>query len=515
MRNPLTAQQLTALGRVLALGLLAFAWIQLAPQQLGGRADYVVTDGVSMEPHFHTGDLAIVRREGSYHVGEIVAYRSRMLHTTVLHRIVRIQDGHYWFKGDNNSFIDPEHPAKSQLVGALWVHAPGLGQRLNGLRSPLLTGLLVALAAVLFGGGAFQQGRRRRRNRHAHSPTLPPAALNPMVVLGGALALATAVTVFAYTRPATGYVPESVSYRQAGTFHYSAATAPGPAYASGRVTTGAPVFTRLVDGLDVGFHYRFSTAAAHRMAGTASLKAKLSSSTGWSRTLVLERPKAFEGDRVSLSGRIDLKGLEALAQQVEDATSVNATYTLTVEPHVRVVGDANRISVRAAFAPTYPLAFGEYELTQPTTPLPLRPAAGGTARASVVRRLEVSALGVGMNVSTLRLVAGLALAALLALLVGHVLGSGGGLEPGATVPARIRRLLVPVDRIDWEADAPVVEMPNLDELASIAGRYERAILHVSSAAVEVFGVAEDGVLYRFRIPLKPRFEVVRATAKTS
>ena len=515
MRIPLTAQQLTALGRVLALGLLAFAWIQAAPQELGGRADYVVTDGISMEPHFHTGDLAIVRRQGSYHVGEIVAYHSTMLHTTVLHRIVRIEHGRYWFKGDNNNFIDPEHPAKSQLIGALWIHEPGLGRTLDDLRSPLLSGLLVALAVLLFGGGAFHRGRRRRRNRHGHSPSLPPAPLNPMVVLSAALALATAVTVYAYTRPAVGYVPETVAYRQSGTFAYSAAAAPGPAYATGRVETGAPVFTNLVNGLDVGFRYRFTSGADHRIAGTASLKATLSSSTGWSRTLVLQHATRFKGDRVSLKGRIDLKAMEALAQQVQDSTNVNATYTLTFEPHVRVLGDANRIPVRATFAPTYPLAFSEYELSQPTTPLPLRPAAGGTARASVVRRLSVSTLGVGMGVSTLRLVAGLALAALLALLVGTVLGSGGGLEPPAAVPARIRRLLVPVDRIDWEADAPVVEMPNLDELASIAGRYERAILHVSSQAEEVFGVAEDGVLYRFRIPLKPRFEVVRATAKTS
>ncbi len=128
MRIPLTAQQLTALSRVLALGLLAFVWIQLAPHQLGGRSDYVVTSGISMEPRFHTGDLAIVREQSSYHVGEIVAYHSTMLHTTILHRIVKIQDGHYSFKGDNNGYVDPEQPDEGAADRRALAAPPGRRQ---------------------------------------------------------------------------------------------------------------------------------------------------------------------------------------------------------------------------------------------------------------------------------------------------------------------------------------------------------------------------------------------------
>src|SRR5580698_3453944 len=105
------------LSPALALVVLGTVWFYLAPTQFGGSATYVVTHGTSMEPRFHTGDLAIVRSQSSYHVGEIVAYHSHKLHTIVLHRIIGREGDKYIFKGDNNNFIDPERPVESQLIG--------------------------------------------------------------------------------------------------------------------------------------------------------------------------------------------------------------------------------------------------------------------------------------------------------------------------------------------------------------------------------------------------------------
>ena len=113
-------------------------WFYFAPVQLGGSTTYVVTHGISMEPRFHTGDLAIVRSQSNYHVGEVVAYHNHQLHTIVLHRIIGREGDRYLFKGDNNNFVDPEHPVASQLIGALWIHIPGVGLRLQSIRSPRL-----------------------------------------------------------------------------------------------------------------------------------------------------------------------------------------------------------------------------------------------------------------------------------------------------------------------------------------------------------------------------------------
>ena len=51
----------------------------------------------------------------------------------MLHRIVAIHGGHYTFKGDNNSFLDPVHPTRSQLIGKLWLHLPRAGVMLKWL----------------------------------------------------------------------------------------------------------------------------------------------------------------------------------------------------------------------------------------------------------------------------------------------------------------------------------------------------------------------------------------------
>ena len=89
--------------------LVVACWWFFAPTQVGGSTRYVVTKGISMEPRFHTGDLAIVRPADQYKVGDIVAYLEHACCTRgVLHRIIAIHGDRYTFKGDNNNFIDPD-----------------------------------------------------------------------------------------------------------------------------------------------------------------------------------------------------------------------------------------------------------------------------------------------------------------------------------------------------------------------------------------------------------------------
>ncbi len=86
----------------------------------------------------------------------------------MLHRIIARDGSRYVFKGDNNNFVDPEHPAASQLIGALWVHIPRVGGVLQSVRSPALIGLLLAVGVILLTGvAAARQGRRRRAQRRA------------------------------------------------------------------------------------------------------------------------------------------------------------------------------------------------------------------------------------------------------------------------------------------------------------------------------------------------------------
>ena len=158
-------------------------WLLLAPTAVGGSTRWVVTDGVSMEPRFHSGDLALVREQSDYRVGQIVAYRNRQLDTIVLHRIVARDGSRYVFKGDNNNFVDFEHPRRSQLLGRdVDTCAGGRRATSPSIRSPALIGGLFALATLLFGAppsgaagdaGAASGASARRRPRHG-GPPCPP-----------------------------------------------------------------------------------------------------------------------------------------------------------------------------------------------------------------------------------------------------------------------------------------------------------------------------------------------------
>ncbi len=150
-----------ALGGVMTVGLWAF----FAPTQLGGSTTYTVTSGISMEPMLHQNDLAFVRARSSYRVGDVVLYESRVLHKPVLHRVYLIQHGHYFFKGDNNGFVDPSYATQGDLVGALWFSVPAVGSVLTWFGEPAHAALLAGLATmvVVLTGVTTTQGRRRRR----------------------------------------------------------------------------------------------------------------------------------------------------------------------------------------------------------------------------------------------------------------------------------------------------------------------------------------------------------------
>lgn len=155
--------------KLLLLGAVALTvlWTGLLPQQLGGRMSYVITSGISMLPDFHAGDLVIVRREPTYHVGEVAAFHNQQLHVVVLHRIVAIRGDRYVFKGDNNTWDTTYEPTKAQIVGADVLHLSGAGRVVLDLRVPAVAaGLLAVLWLYSFWPKARTR-RRRRRHRHA------------------------------------------------------------------------------------------------------------------------------------------------------------------------------------------------------------------------------------------------------------------------------------------------------------------------------------------------------------
>jgi signal peptidase I len=138
-----------------AAALILFAlvglWWTAAPPALGGRTTIVTVDGTSMLPDYKRSDLVALRPATKYHVGDVVGYRSTMLHRIVMHRIVAVHQGHYILKGDNNTFTDPEQPTDARVVGRATLHLPAAGSAIQWLRKPWLLALLAAAAVLVLG----------------------------------------------------------------------------------------------------------------------------------------------------------------------------------------------------------------------------------------------------------------------------------------------------------------------------------------------------------------------------
>jgi signal peptidase I len=514
MRPPRTRKLASlALGAV----VLACLWFYLAPVALGGSTTYVVTEGISMEPRFHTGDLAVVRSQSSYHVGEIVAYYSKAFHTVVLHRIIGRAGAHYVFKGDNNSFVDFEHPAASQLIGAVWMHIPGVGGTLESVRSPALIGGLAALGVLLLAGGVFTQ--RRRRRRRAGAPLAPVtagrASLEPV---GGVLALLAIglvpfvmLAMLAFTRQSSKLVPFAVAYEQSGTLSYTAHAKPGPIYANNTAVTGDPLFTHVLSTADLRFAYEFHAPGPHVLTGEAALYAELSSSSGWRTTLRLGQPLHFQGDRAVITAPLPLTSLQALVHSVQVTTGVGGSYALTLLPRISTGGSVSTLPLHAKFAPVI-----RFSLT-PLEAAPVAPASAGSVGAnpsasqftpsngSSITGKHAEPLSLSFGVVRLRVATARAIAiggiAIVILLIVGVLAflRPQARDEAATIRSRYGRLIVPVEGVRPLPGVAVIDVADMDALVRIAEHYDRSILHESSTDGEAFWVADESGHFRYTI----------------
>jgi signal peptidase len=172
------------LAALLLLTLFLTWFVLLRPAFLGGAVSYIMVSGESMEPTLHNGDLVMVRSEGSYRVGDLVAFRVPEAEhgggAIVIHRIVSgsAADG-FTTQGDNNERPDPWSVGEDDIVGERWVGVSGAGRWLDLLRAPvLLAGLVsgVGVFLVLIGGEARKRPRavsRAKRSARARSLRLP------------------------------------------------------------------------------------------------------------------------------------------------------------------------------------------------------------------------------------------------------------------------------------------------------------------------------------------------------
>jgi signal peptidase I len=485
---------------VLAAVLALLSWVFLAPPALGGQTSYVVTRGVSMQPAFHTGDLALVRQRNAYEVGDIIAYRSHTLGITVLHRIVSADAQGFRTQGDNNSWIDPDVLPADEVIGELWVHVPGAGAHLRaGLLVPVA--LLLGVAAIAFPARARARARgrshRRRSRRKGHLVRRTPGRSTASAWLTtGSLGALTGVALLLVSVRAPA-VPQPV--RDTFRTHHLELSYSAPAdpevYQGGRLVTGDPVF------LDLNPVVELDAQASVTGEGTAtprvlSLLAHLTGADGLKFDVPLATAAApSEGDS-ALHATVDLRAVqETLARAAAHTGYDGAGQQWSLVPTLLPAATDPAADAAGAveFEPVVfqvagdrlTLADGDRERGEPIVRTATEPVDVPDDPREPAERLQV--LGAVVPARPLQvwgavlLVLGAALAAV-------------GLVRRRHDP--LARLTQPLVTSSGPVPAGAVETGSLGELFELAKRYDRPVLRVRSGDRTVYLVEEAGIWYR-------------------
>lgn len=483
----------------LALAVALLLWMLLAPCALGGQVTYLMTYGISMEPGIVAGDLVLVRDAREYRVGDAVAYHSQLLNVTAFHRIVAITpDGHYTFKGDNNSWLDPDHPTAEVILGKEWIHIPGGGIWLHRIANPVNLAALVFLLLILSSAAESKKGRRSHRRRRMPDDssgkamfapwwtTLAPATRNLFTASAAVATVGLLIVVFSFMKPTTVSATSSTGGTGPGSaveFTYSAAVTPSAAYQDSEVKSPMPIFRTQVNSVKVNYAY-------FGQQGTISTIARLSTGSGWAWDLALAEPETFEGNDFAGAVTLNLDEIDKIAAKGAKATGMPAdTITVSVIPTIQ--------TDQGTWAPKLDLNLGPQTMTLAGDEASLR-VTQDTSASTTTTTTQVANKVLGIPVLLWRLVSAL-------LLIGGLVGLtlaylAGRRQPPIRESEMIRlqygSLIVPVSEPP-KMKGMVIDVPDIDSLAKLAQRYVLLILMAHVNGLDVFIVQDEEVAYRY------------------
>ena len=485
---------------VLALVVGVVGWIYFAPTQLGGSTSYMIIRGVSMQPSIHAGDLVIVREQSDYPIGAVVAYRDTLSKQTVLHRIVARDGSRYVFKGDANLARDAFQPTKDQMMGQKWILLPYAGTTLEWVQVPTNAALLAIGAIVLAAsGGAAKQRKRRPRGGSAAGAPATQRRLNPLLAAPLAvLILSLGLGAVAFSRDKNVQASIPSSYQQSGDFSYSGLAKRGIVYPSGTVSTGQTVFSRLVENLTFTFRYRLKASGSSALFGKAIMSARITSADNqYTRAFTLTQ-RDFRGSEVTLVGVFPLRRytnlMEAVQTETQDPTS---TYNVAITSSISTKGMVGSRPVNETYSPSLSFLLDAHKLLLDRTNGSVAMHVNKSSAGMVTRANSIDLRIAKPSISTARELS--IIGALLALLGLGALVALGVKRRFSDEPEQIERLyghlLLPVTQLP-EFDR-IVECDSIDALATLADRYDRAILYHREGGIHTYVLQDEGLAYRY------------------
>jgi signal peptidase I len=479
-----------------------------------------MVSGRSMEPTLYNDDLVITRKQASYDIGDVVAFRVEG--GMVIHRIVG-GNGHDGFElqGDNNAWVDTWRPTTEEIVGKQWLHLPGKAAWLRWLQDPArMTGLFGGVAALgLVKVGNDTKKRKRRRDgghmkasdsQQSGGPGFPGLS-RATVALGVAAATTLLLGVAAFSAlraPSTksAFVARA-AYEHVGAFDYLVRAAPSTLYPSGSIGPvtappgGAvsqvelpPLYTKLTRSADIGFNYTFKADAVSDLRGEigATLQVKAQGEGGWVVRQELAPPEPFEGAQAGIRIPLDLAPIQALIARIEEETGFTATaYELAVVPSVRLTGSAGGEAIDESFAPAFRIVYTKTTLSFDSALLRTEPKTLGSTVVEKQTWLLGLPVGPARFAVVLLTAIGLGATGLLAAVV--FLGLW---QPEVErVRTRYGTKLVSVTAAKTGANR--VQVARLEDLAMLAQRDGRIIFSRQTPEGEVYFVPDGATTYEY------------------
>ncbi len=512
------SKALKTLAVFVALIAAAAGWFFLAPRPLGGPVSYVVTDGVSMQPALHSDDLVILRDQPTYEVGDIAGFDSESLGRVVLHRIVdELPDGRLVLRGDNNDFVDVDHPRESDLLGAKWAVVPRGGKALTWVGDPLNAGLLAGATVLLLVGGVWAPGNRRRRRRAKHNAprrsrddSMPRQPFTTLVAIAALIAIVSAlVGVAGWTRPERDRVIDDVGYAMKGTFSYSGTVDKSPAYQDGLITTGDPLFLKVVDEVRFRFDYEVEAGTPpSQVRSDGDMVVTLSDQTGWRYEQKIDTEATSSDEGGWIEGVVDVAKISTILTRFSRITEIQqAAYTLSIHPSIDVDGDIEGSSFEQNFAPKLDfaldplrarIALPEGDPALEAAPDPLHPVVSGTVQVprEVPGAITVGPLRLPVAQAQILSIAGAVLALLLALIGWRGRRMTNEVE---AISRRYGSRLLDTSSATAPIEQRTVGVKRIDELVRVADRGDKFVLHEQESGIHTYSVADEGIVFWYQV----------------
>ncbi len=509
------------LALVLVAGF-AFVWHWLGPTALGGSMNYLTVYGTSMKPRFTAGDLVIVERQAHYHVGELVAYHNKQLHSIVFHQIVKKTGNRYVFKGLNNHFEDAYHPAKKDLIGAYWASVPHAGLYLRRMMRPLPVSMLMALIAFLWLMDMFpasrkkaKKGRKRMKHQNQRRIGQRSSARNLLTGIAGFLIALMALSLYfwisALRAPLVQKVSTAYPFTERAAFSYQEKVPLNAVYSQGLLTTGQPIFINLVRSFPIRVQYWLTGGSqpVSHLHGTYSLDMAVHDSLGWTRTIPLVSTRPFTGTTIRLASTVSTVFLSHLMTQVDSLTKEPySTYTMDIVAHVDARGQVGSTPLVTSFNPSLPFSMSNVAL-QVTPPSPfmtirqtLSPTHSSMVHATQRYPNQFSVLGLKLSLPDAKLIFGIASGVFLvgtALMLWLRRRLYRLDDENLRIQTRYGSALIPLQGFEKWDDVPKARVMTMEHLVRIAENVDGEILHWGSENSHMYFVETGDRVFYYQV----------------